>query len=48
VGEPEEKGSLGRPRYRWDDDTKLDLREIGWGGMDWVDLATRGSNGGLL
>jgi hypothetical protein len=28
-----------RPRRRWEDDTKMDLREIGWGGMDWNDLS---------
>jgi hypothetical protein len=31
--------SLGRPRRRWVDNIKMDLREIGWYGMDWVDLA---------
>jgi hypothetical protein len=30
---------LGRPRRRWEDNTKLDLREIGWGVMDWYDLS---------
>jgi hypothetical protein len=30
---------LGRPRCRWVDNIKMDLREIGWGGMDWIDLA---------
>jgi hypothetical protein len=40
VGKPEGKRSLGRPRRRrWVDSTKLDLREIGWDGMDWIDLA---------
>jgi hypothetical protein len=39
VGEPEEKGSLGRPRRRWVDNIKMDLREIKWDGMDWIDLA---------
>jgi hypothetical protein len=28
-----------RPRRRWDDNIKIDLREIGWGGMDWIHLA---------
>jgi hypothetical protein len=36
---PEEKRPLGRPRYRWADDIKMDLRQKGWGGMDWIDLA---------
>jgi hypothetical protein len=38
VGKPEGKRPLGRPRRRWEDNIKLDLREIGWGGMDWIDL----------
>jgi hypothetical protein len=39
VEKPEGKRPLGRPRRRWEDDIKMDLREIGWGGMDWIDLA---------
>jgi hypothetical protein len=39
VGNPEGKKPLGRPRRRWEDNTKIDLREIGWGGMDLIDLA---------
>jgi hypothetical protein len=39
VGKPEGKRPLGRPRRRWVDNTKMDLREIGWDGMDWIDLA---------
>jgi hypothetical protein len=39
VGKPERKRPLGRPRRRWDDNIKLDLREIGWGFMDSIDLA---------
>jgi hypothetical protein len=39
VGNPEGKGPLGRPRRRWVDNTKMDVREIGWDGMDWIDLA---------
>jgi hypothetical protein len=39
VGMPEGRRPLGRPRRRWVDNIKIDLREIGWGGMDWVDLA---------
>jgi hypothetical protein len=38
VGNPEGKRPLGRPGCRWEDNVKLDLREIGWGGMDWIDL----------
>jgi hypothetical protein len=39
VGNPEEKRPLGRPGRRWVDNIKMDLREIGWDGMDWIDLA---------
>jgi hypothetical protein len=39
VGKPEAKRPLGRPRRRWVDNNKMDLREIGWGGMDWIELA---------
>jgi hypothetical protein len=39
VGEPEGKRSLGRPRRRWVDNIEMDLREIGWDGMDWIGLA---------
>jgi transcription termination factor 2 len=39
VGEPEGKRPLGRPRRRGMDNIKIDLREIGWDGGDWIDLA---------
>jgi hypothetical protein len=39
VGKPEGNRPLGRPRRRWVDNIKVDLREIGWDGMDWIDLA---------
>jgi hypothetical protein len=39
VGKPEGKRPLGRPRRRWVDNIKMDLREIGWNGMDWIKLA---------
>jgi hypothetical protein len=39
VGKPEGKRPLERPRRRWEDNIRMDLREIGWGGMDWIDLA---------
>jgi transcription termination factor 2 len=39
VGKPEGKRPLGRPRRRRVDNIKMDLREIGWDGMDWIDLA---------
>jgi hypothetical protein len=39
VENPEEKRPLGRPRLRWVDNIKIDLREIGWDRGDWIDLA---------
>jgi hypothetical protein len=39
VGKSERKRPLGRPRRRWEDNIKMDLREIGCGSMDWIDLA---------
>jgi hypothetical protein len=38
-GIPEGKRPLGRPRRRCVDNIKMDLREIGWHGIDWIDLA---------
>jgi hypothetical protein len=35
---PEGRRPLGRPRRKWVDNIKINLREIGWGGMDWIDL----------
>jgi hypothetical protein len=39
VEKPEGKRSLGSSRCRWEDNIRIDLRETGWGGMDWIDLA---------
>jgi hypothetical protein len=39
VGKPEGKRPLGRPRRRWVDDMKMDLREVGWVDVDWIGLA---------
>jgi len=39
VGKPEGKRPLGRPRCRWEDNIKMDLQEVGCGGMDWIELA---------
>jgi hypothetical protein len=38
VGKPEGKRPLGRLRRRWVDNIEMDLREVGWDGMDWIDL----------
>jgi hypothetical protein len=42
VGKPEGKRPLGRPRRRWLNNIKMYLREIGWDGMDWLELAQDG------
>jgi hypothetical protein len=39
VEKPERKRPLGRPRRRWVDNIKMDLREVGWDGVDWTDIA---------
>jgi hypothetical protein len=39
VRKPEGKRPLGRPRCRWTDNIKMNLQEVGCGGLDWVDLA---------
>ena len=38
VEKPEGKKPLGRPRRRWEDNIKMDLREVGCGSMDWIEL----------
>jgi hypothetical protein len=47
VGKREEKGSLGRPRHRWEDNIRMDLREIRLEGVDFIRLRI-GTGGGLL
>jgi hypothetical protein len=39
VGKSERRRPLGRPRRRWEDNIKTDLREVKWGNIDWIDLA---------
>jgi len=39
VRKPEGKRPFGRPRRRWEDNIKTDLQEVGFGGMDWIELA---------
>jgi hypothetical protein len=39
MGKPEGKRPLGRPRCRWEDVIRMDLSEIGWGSIDWIQLA---------
>jgi len=39
VGKPEGKRPVVKPRRNWEDDIKMDLQEVGCGGMDWIELA---------
>ena len=39
VGKPEGKRQLGRPRSRWEDNIKMDLQEVGFWSMDWIEMA---------
>ena len=39
MGKPDGKRALGRPRCRWKDNIKMGLQEVGYEGMDWIDLA---------
>jgi hypothetical protein len=39
VGKPEGKRPLGGPGRRWEDNIKMGLQEVGFGGMDWIDMA---------
>jgi hypothetical protein len=39
VGKPEGRKPLGRPRRRWEDNIRMDLREMGFGRVDWMELA---------
>jgi hypothetical protein len=39
VGKPERKRPLGRPRHRWEDNIRMDLRGVSWEGVDWMRLA---------
>jgi hypothetical protein len=48
VGKPKGKRPLGRTRRRWEDNIKMDIQEVGCGGMDWIDLAQDRVCGGHL
>ena len=48
VGKPEGKRRLGRPRRGREDNIKIDLQEVGCGGMDWIELSRIGASGGHL
>jgi hypothetical protein len=49
VGNPKRNRPLGRPRCRWVDNIRIDLvREVGWDGMDWIDVVQDRDQWGLL
>jgi hypothetical protein len=48
VGKPEGKRPLERPRRRWEDNNKVDLQEVGCGGMDWIEPGQDRGGGHLL
>ena len=48
VGKPKERGPLGRSWRRWEDKIKMDLLDMSFEVMDWIDLARIGTDGGLL
>jgi hypothetical protein len=48
VGKPEITRPLGRPRRRWEDNIKMDLREVAWGAQTGLIWLTIGTGGGLL
>jgi hypothetical protein len=39
IGKPERKMPFERPRYRWKDNMRMEVREIGWEGVDWIHVA---------
>jgi hypothetical protein len=39
VGKPEERRPVERPRHRWENNIKIDLQEIAWGSVQWIDLS---------
>ena len=48
VRKPEGRRPLERPRSRWEDNIKIELQDVGCGGMDWIELAQIGTGGGQL
>jgi hypothetical protein len=48
VEKPERRRPLGRPRRRCEDNIKMDLQEVGWGSIDWIDLAQERDRGHAL
>ena len=48
LGKSERKRPFGRPRCKWEDNIKIDLQEVGWRAMDWIDLSQGQVGGGVL
>ena len=48
MGKPDGKRPLGRPRRKWEDNIKMDLQEVGCGGMEWIELAQGWERWGAL
>ena len=48
VGRPDGRRTLERPRIRWEDNIKMDFQDVGWGCMDWTDVAVVGTGSGRL
>ena len=48
VGKPGGKRTIGRPRRRWENNIKMNLQEVGCGGVDWIDLAQDRDSWGAL
>jgi len=48
VGRPDGNRPLGKHRFRWQDNIKMDLHGVGWGVMDWIGCLSKGTGGGLL
>ena len=48
MGRTDGKRPFGRPRLRWDDSIKIGLQDVGWGGMDLIDLTQDRTGGGRL
>ena len=48
MGKPEGKRPLGRPRRKWEDNTRIDLRDVGCDPGEWIDLLKIGTSGELM
>ena len=48
MGKRDERGPLGRSRHRWEDNIKMDLKEVGYGSMEWIELSQDRTGGGHL